>query len=101
MARVERKILTTGSSKPEPHSSIRQLFAHALIEIRDERWAPDNDRGVSFKRGTTMLLRTISFALLANSDPEPTAAARYALDLAGCARACLFVRRCHVRGFYL
>ena len=39
-----------------------------------------------------MLLKTISLALIANSDPDPAAAIRYALDLAGRTRAHLFVR---------
>src|SRR5271163_1943510 len=39
-----------------------------------------------------MLLKTISLALIANSDPDPAAAVRYALDLAGRTRAHLFVR---------
>jgi len=39
-----------------------------------------------------MPLKTISLALIANSDPDPAAAVRYALDLAGRTRAHLFVR---------
>ena len=39
-----------------------------------------------------MPLRTISLALVANSDPDPAPAVRYALDLAGRTRAHLFVR---------
>jgi nucleotide-binding universal stress UspA family protein len=39
-----------------------------------------------------MLLKTISLALIANSDPDPAAAVRYALDLAGRTRAHLFAR---------
>jgi hypothetical protein len=40
-----------------------------------------------------MPLRTISLALIANSDPDPTAAVHYALDLAGRARAHLLARK--------
>jgi hypothetical protein len=39
-----------------------------------------------------MPLRAISLALIANSDPDPTAAVRYSLDLAGRARAHLLAR---------
>jgi nucleotide-binding universal stress UspA family protein len=39
-----------------------------------------------------MPLRTISLALIGNSDPDPTAAVRYSLDLAGRARAHLLAR---------
>lgn len=39
-----------------------------------------------------MPLRTISLALLANTNPDPTAAVRYALDLSGSARAHLTAR---------
>ena len=39
-----------------------------------------------------MPLKTISLALIANSDPDPAAAVRYALDLAGRTRPHLFVR---------
>ena len=39
-----------------------------------------------------MPLRTISLALIANSDPDPAAAVRYALDLAGRTRAHLLAR---------
>jgi hypothetical protein len=39
-----------------------------------------------------MPLRTISLALIADSDPDPTAAVRYALDTAGRARAHLYAR---------
>src|SRR5271168_4435229 len=42
--------------------------------------------------GMPMPLKTISLALIANSDPDPAAAVRYALDLAGRTRAHLFVR---------
>jgi nucleotide-binding universal stress UspA family protein len=42
--------------------------------------------------GTPMPLRTLSLALIANSDPDPTAAVRYALDIAGRARAHLYAR---------
>src|SRR5271155_5778698 len=42
--------------------------------------------------GTSMPLRTISLALIGNSDPDPTAAVRYSLDLAGRARAHLLAR---------
>jgi hypothetical protein len=39
-----------------------------------------------------MPLQTISLALVANSDPDPAAAVRYALDLAHCTRAHLLAR---------
>src|SRR5271170_5252395 len=42
--------------------------------------------------GTRMPLRTISLGLIAASDPDPAAAVRYALDLAGRSRAHLLAR---------
>src|SRR5271169_5035319 len=42
--------------------------------------------------GTRMPLRTISLGLIATSDPDPAAAVRYALDLAGRSRAHLLAR---------
>src|SRR5271154_7022645 len=42
--------------------------------------------------GTPMPIRTISLALIANSDSDPSAAVRYALDLAERARAHLLAR---------
>jgi nucleotide-binding universal stress UspA family protein len=64
-----------------------------LIEIRDSR-----DRSIIIatfileRRDQRMPLRTVSLALIANNDPDPTAAVRYALDLAGRTQAHLLAR---------